>query len=129
MTTRSASEFVLVDSSGWLEYATDDLKASDFATYIEGAKPVLVPTIVLFEVYKKLCLVESKIAAQRFESHALRKHVVALDAALALAAAAVSLEHRLPLADAIVYATAQMFQAELVTSDTHFQNLPGVNLI
>ena len=129
MTTPSASEPVLVDSSGWLEYLTDDLKAAAFAAYIEDEAPVLVPSIVLYEVSRKLSIAEGRVAAERFESHALRKHVVPLDGDLALTAARVSLEHRLAMADAIIYATAQLFHAVLVTSDTHFQELPGVKLI
>ena len=118
-----------MDSSGWLEYVTDEPKAGDFAPYIEGRNLILVPTIVLYEVYKKLWMSRGKTEADRFASQALRKQVVPLDEALALAAARVSLDHRLAMADAIIYATAQMLQAELVTSDPHFQDLPGVKLI
>ncbi len=129
MTTPSASNLLLVDSSGWLEYVTDDPKAGDFAPFIEGPNPVLVPTIVLYEVFRKLWLSQGKIPADRFASQALCKRIVPLDEDLALAAARVGLEHSLAMADAIIYATARSLRAQLVTSDTHFRDLPGVTLI
>ena len=123
-TTPNGSSAYLVDSSGWLEYITEDTRAAEFAPYIEGESPVIVPTIVLFEVYKKIRADYGKTAAARFYSHALRHRTVPLDEKLAVAAA--SLAHRLPACDAMIYATAQAFQAELITSDSHFQGLPGV---
>jgi len=132
MTTATAgigSNLVLVDSSGWLEYITLDKNARAFARYIEGERPVLVPTIVLYEVYKKLCQSWGKVEADRFESHALRRKVVPLDDILAIAAARNSIAHNLAMADAIIYATALSFSAELVSSDQHFQGLPGVTLL
>ena len=132
MTTATAgigSNLVLVDSSGWLEYITLDKNARAFARYIEGGRPVLVPTIVLYEVYKKLCQSWGKVEADRFESHALRRKVVPLDDILAIAAARNSIAHNLAMADAIIYATALSFSAELVSSDQHFQGLPGVTLL
>ena len=120
------SEPLVVDSSGWLEYVTEDVQAAQFAPYIEREAPLLVPTIVLYEVYKKLLMDRGKTAADRFASQAMRRIVVSLDEDLALAAAQVSLDHRLAMADAIIYATAQAHQAQLVTGDLHFQGLPGV---
>ncbi len=120
------SEPLVVDSSGWLEYLTEDIQAAQFAPYIEREAPLLVPTIVLYEVYKKLLMDGGKTAADGFASQAMRRMVVPLDENLALAAAQVSLDHRLAMADAIIYATAQAHQAQLVTGDLHFQGLPGV---
>src|SRR3972149_150666 len=132
MTTATAgigSNLVLVDSSAWLEYITLDKNARAFARYIEGERPVLVPTIVLYEVYKKLCQSWGKVEADRFESHALRRKVVPLDDILAIAAARNSIAHNLAMADAIIYATALSFSAKLVSSDQPFQGLPGVTLL
>lgn len=129
MTTRSAPEFLVVDSSGWLEYITEDSKAADFARYVEGKNPILLPTIVIYEVYKKLLTAEGKTAADRFVSQALRQRIVPLDENLALAAASVGLEYRLAMADAIIYATTLAFQAQLITSDPHFRGLQGVTLL
>jgi toxin FitB len=124
-----ASEAVLLDSSGWLEYITADVNAARFADYIEGSVPLIVPTIVLYEVHKKLLIADGETGANRFVSHALRQIVVQLDEDLALSASQISVDLRLHLADAIIYATGQAWNAPIVTSDDHFRGLPGVILI
>ena len=129
MTATTASDLLLVDSSGWLEYLTSDTKADAFAPFLEGSRPLLVPTIVLYEVYKKVTQLRGKMHADRFASQALRQVVVALDEDLALSAAKTSLHHRLAMAGAIIYATALAHRAELVTSDQAFSGLPGVMLL
>ena len=128
-TGMTASELVLVDSSGWLEYITGDEKADAFGAALQGSAQVLVPTIVLYEVFKILLLRASKTAANLFLSEALRRRVVDLTDTMALAAASLSIDYKLPMADAIIYATAQAHQAELITSDAHSSGLPGVTLI
>lgn len=122
------SEFVLVDSSGWLEYLTADEKAESFGAYLQGSALILVPTVVLYEVLKILLLRAGKTEADCFLSEALRRRVVDLTESIALAAASLSIEYRLPMADAIIYATARQYKAQIVTSDSHFGNLPGVTL-
>lgn len=129
MTGPSVSEPVLVDSSGWLEYITADSKVDLFSPYLEGERPILVPTIILYEVRKILLLRQPKTIADLFASEALRRTVVALDQEVALAAAVVSIQHSLPMADALIYATADRHGAELVTSDVHFSGLPRVTLL
>jgi predicted nucleic acid-binding protein len=126
VTTRSASELFVVDSSGWLEYLTDDSKASVFGHYLEAETSVLVPSLVIFEVYKHLAKHRGRPVADRFMSQALHHRVVAFDETVALAAANLSVEHRLQGPAAILYATARVHQAVLVTSDTHLRGLPGV---
>jgi predicted nucleic acid-binding protein len=128
-TEMTASDLVLVDSSGWLEYITGDEKADAFGAVLQGVAQVLVPTIVLYEVFKILLLRASKTDANLFLSEALRRTVVDLTDTIALAAASHSIDRKLPMADAIIYATAQAHQAELITSDAHFSGLPGVTLI
>ena len=120
---------MLLDSSGWLEYITEDTKADLFAPYLQAEDPVLVPSIVLYEVRKILLMRRGKSEADLFLSQALRNQIVNLDDVLAIAAAEVSLTHQLSMADAIIYATAQAHEAQLVTSDPHFGGLPGVTLI
>jgi len=129
VTAGIATDPVVVDSSGWLEYITLDTKANEASQYIEGVRPILVPSIVLYEVYKKLKLSCGKVEADRFASQAMRRQIIPLGELLALAAASISLQHKLAMADAIIYATAQGFAAELVTSDQGFAGLPGVTLL
>ncbi|MGA9938708.1 MAG: type II toxin-antitoxin system VapC family toxin [Candidatus Acidiferrales bacterium] len=126
MSTRSGSETYLVDSSGWLEYLTEDSKAAAFGHYLEGDASVIVPSLVLYEVYRHLAKQRGRSIADRFVSQALDRRVVPLDETIALAAANASLDHRLTPTDAIVYATARVCQAQLVTANTHFRGLPGI---
>jgi predicted nucleic acid-binding protein len=129
VTAGTASEPLLMDSSGWLEYLTQDVNAQAFAAYFEGPRPILVPTIVLYEVKKKILQIGSKTEADQFVSQALRRQVIPLDEFLAFAAVSTSIAHRLAMADAIIYTTAHAFHAELVTSDQAFSGLPGVTLL
>lgn len=120
---------IVVDSSGWIEYFVEGALAERFADYIEGSEPLLVPTIVLYEVYRKI----ARDAGERMAVDAMasmRKGIaVSLSERLALSAADLSLRCKLPMADAIIYATAQAEGATVVTSDGHFSGLPGVQFI
>jgi predicted nucleic acid-binding protein len=126
VTATTVSELLLIDSSAWLEYLTQDTHASKFAPFIEGSSPTLVPTIVLYEVVKMLRRKRGQMESDRFLSAALRRMVVPLDEELALAAAQVSNTTKLAMADSIIYATAQVHQAQLVTGNAAVRGLPGV---
>jgi predicted nucleic acid-binding protein len=128
VTTRSGSDTYLVDSTGWLEYLTEDSKASAFGHYLEGDGSVVVPSVVIYEVYRHLAKHRGRALADRFASQALLRKVIPLDETVALAAANFSLDHRLNGTDAIVYATARVCHAQLVTANTHFRGLPNVIL-
>jgi predicted nucleic acid-binding protein len=123
------SELFLVDSSGWVEFIGDGPLADKFAPYFEREERLLVPAIVLYEVYKKLLSAQGSTAADRFLSAALRARVVPIDERLALLAARISLDRRLAMADAMIYATAIAAGAHLITSDAHFQGFTDVTLI
>jgi len=119
----------LVDSSGWLEFFTDGPLAQAYASHLRNPQEVVTPTVVLYEVYKV-------IKRQRTEEEALaaaaqvgKTRVVALDDQVALTAADLSLAHHLAMADAIVYATALMQGATLLTSDSDLASLPGVTYL
>ena len=128
MTAPTGSEPIVVDSSGWLEYFTADTKADLFEPYLR--EPFLfVPVIVLYEVRKILLLRHTKAAADEFVSVALRHTVVPIDQQIALQAAALSIQHKLAMADALVYTTAGKVGAKLITSDSNFSELPGVTLL
>lgn len=115
----------VVDSSAWLAYFADEPGARAFASAIENSESLVVPTICLTEVFKV-------VARQRGEGDALQAiavmqqgRVVELDAELALSAAVVGLEHKLPLADSIVYATARLLGAVVWTQGDDFEGLPN----
>lgn len=131
VTTPSASRSVVVDSTGWVEFLGNGPKSDAFAKYLENPQNVLLPTIVVYEVYKKTLRERGQTLAERFLSHAFGFHEreVPLDTPLAALAAKTSLDANLPMADAIIYASARAHGAELVTSDAHFKGLPGVTLL
>ena len=123
-TMAKGSELFLVDSSGWIEFLGNGPLADKFAPYFDQEERLIVPVIVLYEVYKKLVSQGGSTVADRFLSAALRARVMPIDERLALEAARISLDRRLAMADAMIYATALAAGAHLVTSDMHFQGLP-----
>lgn len=131
MTIPNAFDRFVVDSTGWVEFLGNGPKSEAFANYLERPENVFLPSIVVYEVYKKILREKGQTLAERFLSHALsfQEREVPLDTALAAFAAKTSLETNLPMADAIIYASARTHQAELITSDAHFTGLPGVTIL
>jgi len=123
------SKLRVVDSSVWLEFLADEPRAEEFYRLMEPVETILLPTVVVYEVSKKLRATRGPLAAEQFISVAQRAQLVSLDHDIAVAAASVSLDHRLAMADAMIYATARAFQVQLFTSDAHFDGLPGVQLL
>ena len=119
----------VVDSSGWLEYFANGSNADFFAPAITDEPNLVVPTICMFEVFKRLSLQRGKEAALQAMGMLYRGQLVALSDEIALQAALLSLEHKLPLADSIILATARAQKATLWTQDEHFKNLPGVEYV
>lgn len=119
----------VVDSSGWLEYFADGSNADFFAPAISDEPNLVVPTICMFEVFKRLSLQRGKEAALQAMGMLYRGQLAALTDEIALQAALLSLEHKLPLADSIILATAHNHQATLWTQDETFKDLPGVEYI
>jgi predicted nucleic acid-binding protein len=119
----------VIDSSGWLEYFTNGSNADFFAPVVENAKDVLVPTISLFEVFKRILTEKNRDDA--LEAVALMKEgrLVDLDDSLALVAAELSYELKLPMADSIILATARANNAALWTQDVHFKGMEGVKYV
>jgi predicted nucleic acid-binding protein len=120
---------VLIDSCGWLEYLSDGPLAVDYAGFLEGDERLLVPVVVLYEVYKFLKRNRGEETALLAAAQLQRNDVVDLDSPLTLEAADYALDHGLAMADALVYATARRHDAELVTSDGDFEGLPGVQYL
>ncbi len=117
----------VVDSSAWLEFFADGPNAEYFTPVILETRDLVVPTITLYEVFKR-------ILQQRSEEHATSAvemmslgQVVDLDARLAVFAAKFSHENQLPMADSIVLATARAFNAEGWTQDAHFDGYDRVH--
>lgn len=117
----------VVDSSAWLAYFADEPTAEDFASAIEAPDSLIVPSITLLEVFKKVAQQRGEGVALQYVAVMQQGRVVGLDASLALLAALIGLRHKLPLADSIIYATAQQGNALLWTQDADFEGLEGVH--
>lgn len=116
----------VVDSSAWLEYLANGPNAGVFAPAIEDTDELVVPTLVLFEVFKKVSQIADESVALNAAASMLQGRVVELSAQLALDAAHLSIETGLSMADAIILGTARAEDAVLWTQDAHFAGLPGV---
>ena len=119
----------VVDSSGWIEFLGGGANANFFAPAISDASRLVVPTISVFEVCR---WTRRELGSRRaLEAMALMQQgrVVELDATLAMSAARLSLELKLPMADSIILATAQAQDAILWTQDNDFEGLDGVKYV
>ena len=119
----------VVDSCGWLEYLADGPNADFFAAAVEDTSDLVVPSLSLYEVFKK-------VLQQRGEGDALQAvalmsqgTVVDLNMDLALSAAKISVELHLPMADSIILATARQYEADLWTQDADLADVQGVRYI
>ncbi len=117
----------VIDSSAWLEYFAAGENAAFFAAAIENTTELIVPSLSLYEVFKR-------VLQQRTESDALQAvavmqqgKVADLDPRIALRAARMSVDLKLPLADSVMLATAREYDSTLWTQDSHFDGIPGVN--
>ena len=116
----------VVDSSAWLEYFSDGPNAGFFAKPIENTRELLVASLSLYEVYKRVLQQRGDSDALQIVAVMQQGRLVDLDGNLALQAARLSRAHGLPLADSVMLATARAFDAVLWTQDADFKALPGV---
>ena len=119
----------LIDSPGWIEFFGAGPKGEAFAKYLLGSGDIIVPTLVLFEVYRKIKKLKGEEDAIFAATQMGRQKMIPLDDEMALYAADLSLKHDLAMADSIVYATALIHQAKLITSDNDFRKLPNVIIL
>lgn len=119
----------VVDSSGWLEYFGNGPNAAFFAEPLLQVDELIVPAISLFEVFKRVLQQRDETSALQAAALMQQGRTVTLDAALAMAAARMSCDLKLPMADSIILATARHFNAVLWTQDADFENLPGVRFV
>ena len=111
----------VVDSSAWLEYFADGPNASFFAEPIEDVEALVVPTLSLFEVFKRVLQQRDESTALEAAAVMQQGTIVNLEATIALNAARLSAELGLPLADSVILATARQYGAELWTQDADFE--------
>ena len=120
---------VLVDTCGWIEWLTDGPLADAFRPHLAQTDALLVPTLIQHELAKWVTRERDETLALEVIGLTQQARVVPLDTSLALSAAALALEHRLAMADAVIYATARSHGATVVTSDAHFEHLSGVTYL
>ena len=116
----------VVDSSAWLEYFANGPNAGFFAKPIENVEELVVPSLSLFEAFKRFLQQRDENDAIQAVAIMQQGMVVDLDAAVALSAARLSVDHKLPLADSVILATAREHKATLWTQDADFEGLEDV---
>lgn len=119
----------IVDSSGWLEYFAEGNNANFFAPAIEDTRNLLVPVICIYEVFKRVLQQSGINAAQTNIGDMKLGKIIELDESLALSAAKLSADLKLPMADSIILATARANTATLWTQDEHFKDMDRVKYI
>ena len=119
----------VMDSSGWLEYFADGANAEFFAPVIENLDELLVPTISLYEVFKRVLQQVGEDKALEAVAVMMQAQVVDLDTSIAISAAKISDEIKIPMADSIMLATARNYEAVLWTQDVDFADLPDVKYV
>ena len=117
---------ILMDSRGWMEFFRDGPLADRYAAYLTHRYQLITPTIVLYEVYKKIKRERGEETALLFAGRLNATQVVHLTESIALLPADLSLRHGLAMADAIVYATVKDQETEVITGDADLKDLPGV---
>ncbi len=122
---------ILIDSYGWIEYFANGPLAESYAAFIEeaNAENIVTPTIVIYDVYKRIKSMKGKQKALEAYAQMSRTKIVELTSSLSLKAADISITLDLGMADSIVVATTKAYSAEIVTSDEHLESLKGVKFI
>lgn len=118
-----------VDSCGWLAYFKGEERAGLYAPALEGNATLVVPTICVYEVYRRLSLYENHNVVMKYVEKMLVHSLVPLTEVLAIEAAQLAASHSLHMSDALILATAYSRRAELWTHDAHFKGLPGVRYL
>ena len=119
----------VVDSSGWLEYLADGENAGFFSTALEAQADLVVPSLSIYEVFKRILQQASEDQALQAVAAMQQGLVVDLSASLSLASAKISIDHHLPLADSVILATARAHQATLWTQDADLEGLSDVRYV
>ena len=122
---------ICIDSNGWIERFADGPKSFQYNKVIDGieSEDIITPVVILYEVYTKIKKIRGEEDALEAVAALSQTFVVTVDRTIALEAADYSLEHDLHMADALVYASARHYSAQLYTSDSDLKGLIGVTFI
>ncbi len=122
----------IIDSFAWIEYFMGTKAGEKARDIIDGKEEKATPSICLAEIYAKTLKIEgTKMAEARRSFIKAKAAIIVLDEILAVEAARVDIDMKRKvrgwsLADSIVYATANIRKAQVVTGDEHFRDLPNV---
>jgi len=119
----------IVDSSGWVEYLTKGANGPVFQPVVQDTKNLLVPTISIYEVFKRVLLETDAETALQITGVMSLGQEVTLDREIAIEAAQISVKLKLAMADSIILATARIYGATLWTQDAHFKDVEGVRYV
>jgi len=119
----------IVDSCGWLEFFADGPNAEHFSPIIQDTRNLIVPTISLTEVFRRILQQKDEDLAIQAIALMHQGNVVELSSSIAVTAAQLGTQHKLPLADSIIYSTAKHYKALIYTQDADFENLSNVYYI
>ena len=117
----------IVDSSGWLAFFADEPNAKHFLLALKDTASLVVPAVTIYEVFKVVLRESNENKALQAAVAMQKGKVVDLTAKLAIDASKLSLQHDIPMADSIILATAQVFNATIWTQDSDFKNISAVN--
>ena len=120
---------IIVDSCGWLEWFTDGELANKYRQYLADRENLLMPAIILYEVYKILKREVNEEKALLAVGYMKNSPVIPLDETLALSAADIALQENLAMADAIVVATSRLHNCTIISSDSDLKNQPNVSFV
>jgi toxin FitB len=119
----------VVDSSGWLEYFAAGPNAAFFSSALEDVSDLVVPSVSIYEVFKRVLQQRGEGPALQAVALMQQGTVLDLGASSALAAARLSVEAGLPMADAIILSAARSAGATFWTQDAHFEGMEGVRYV
>jgi toxin FitB len=119
----------LVDSCGWLEYFSGGANADFFEAPLKDTNNLLVPSICIYEVFKKILVERGEDPAFQAIGVMNQGKIVVLDLGLAIQSAKISHEYKIPFADSVILASARYYDAVIWTQDEHFKNIKSVKYI
>jgi toxin FitB len=110
-------------------YFAGDANAGQFAPIVQAADRLVVPTICLYEVFKRILTQRGEEAALQAVGMMSLGITADLTQEIAINAAQLSTERKLAMADSIILATARASKAILWTQDADFAGVEGVRYI
>lgn len=119
-------DLVVVDSCGWLEYIAGGENASFFEQALLNTQRLIVPSLCIFEVSKRLLITHGEAAAREVLDFMMKAKTVHLNSQQMFTAAQTSSQHGLAMADAIIWQTAHSYGAKLYTQDKGLKDMPNV---